>query len=174
MNLDEKQRIALELKEKFSKSAVVIVTDYKGLDVTTINSLRRKLRDADVEYKVVKNTLLVRAAEDTDVNLIKDSFKGPSAVAMSYDDPVAPAKVLTEFAKENKKLEIRIGVMGDKVIDLSAIKALADLPSREVLLAQVLSTMNAVPSGFVRTLNAIPQQFLNVLLAIKDQKEEAA
>ncbi len=174
MNIDEKKRIALELKEKFSKSAVVIVTDYKGLDVTAINSLRRKLRDADVEYKVVKNTLLIRAAKETNVDLIKDHFKGPSAVAMSYDNPVAPAKVLTEFAKENAKLGIRIGVMGGRVIDFSAIKALADLPSREVLLAQVLSTMNAVPTGFVRTLNAIPQKFLNLLLAIKDQKEEAA
>ena len=174
MNLDEKKKIAQELQEKFAKSAVVIVTDYKGLDVTTINALRRKLREAEVEYKVVKNSLLVRASEDTDVDLIKESFKGPSAVAMSYDDPVAPAKVLTEFAKENKKLEIKIGVMGGKVIDMSAIKALADLPSREVLLAQVLSAMNAVPTGFVRTLNAIPQNFLNVLMAIKDQKEQAA
>jgi large subunit ribosomal protein L10 len=174
VNIDEKKRIALELKEKFSKSAVVIVTDYKGLDVSAINSLRRKLRDADVEYKVVKNTLLIRAAKETNVELIKDHFKGPSAVAMSYDNPVAPAKVLTEFAKENAKLGIRIGVMGGRVIDFSAIKALADLPSREVLLAQVLSTMNAVPTGFVRTLNAIPQKFLNLLLAIKDQKEEAA
>jgi len=174
VNLDEKKKIAQELQEKFAKSAVVIVTDYKGLDVTTINALRRKLREAEVEYKVVKNSLLVRASEDTDVDLIKESFKGPSAVAMSYDDPVAPAKVLTEFAKENKKLEIKIGVMGGKVIDMSAIKALADLPSREVLLAQVLSAMNAVPTGFVRTLNAIPQNFLNVLMAIKDQKEQAA
>jgi large subunit ribosomal protein L10 len=174
VRLEDKKQIAAELHEKFSNSKVVIVTDYKGLDVTTINSLRRKLRDAEVEYKVVKNTLLVRAAEETDAALIKEQFKGPSAVALSYDDPVAPAKVLADFAKEHDKLEIKVGVMGGKILDLAAIKALAELPSREVLLAQVLSAMNAVPTGFVRTLNAIPQQFLNVLLAIKDQKEGAA
>ena len=174
MRLEDKKQIAENLHDKFSTSKVVIVTDYKGLDVTTINSLRRKLRDAEVEYKVVKNTLLVRAAENTDVDLIKEYFKGPSAVALSYDDPVAPAKVLADFAKEHDKLEIKAGVMGGKVLDVAGIKALAELPSREVLLAQVLSAMNAVPTGFVRTLNAIPQQFLNVLLALKDQKEGAA
>jgi len=174
VKLEEKRQIASELHEKFSTSKVVIVTDYKGLDVTTINSLRRKLRDAEVEYKVVKNTLLARASEETDAALIKEYFKGPSAIALSYDDPVAPAKVLADFAKEHKKLEIKAGVMGGKILDLAAIKALAELPSREVLLSQVLSAMNAVPTGFVRTLNAIPQQFLNLLLALKDQKEGAA
>lgn len=135
--------------------------------------MRRKLRDVDVEYKVVKNTLLVRASEDTDAALIKESFKGPSAVALSYDDPVAPAKVLSDFAKENEKLEIKIGVMEGKILDISAIKALSSLPSREVLLAQVLSAMNGVPTALVGVLSALPRQLLNVLQAIKDQKEAA-
>ena len=115
--------------------------------------------------------LLARASEDTDAALIKDHFKGPSAVALSYTDPVAPAKVLSEFAKDNEKLEIKIGVMNGKALDLDGIKALAELPSREVLLAQVLSAMNAVPSSFVRTLGEIPRSFVNVLSAVKDQKE---
>ena len=173
MKLDEKKRIAENLHERFSKSQVVIVTDYKGLNVTDLNALRKKLREADVEYQVVKNSLLVRASEDTDVALIKEHFKGPSAVALSYTDPVAPAKVLTEFAKENKKLDIRVGVMGRKVLDLDAIKALSGLPSREVLLAQVLSAMNGVPTALVRALNDVPRRLLNVLTAIKDQKEAA-
>lgn len=173
MKLDEKKRIAENLHERFSKSQVVIVTDYKGLNVTDLNALRKKLREADVEYQVVKNSLLVRASEDTDVALIKEHFKGPSAVALSYTDPVAPAKVLTEFAKENKKLDIRVGVMGSKVLDLNAIKALSDLPPREVLLAQVLSTMNGVPTALVRALNDVPRRLLNVLTAVKDQKEAA-
>ena len=92
---------------------------------------------------------------------------------MSYDDPVAPAKVLTAFAKKNDKLDIKIGVMGGSVLDIDRIKALAELPSREALLAMLLSTLNEVPTGFVRTLSAIPVQFLNVLQAIKDQKEAA-
>jgi large subunit ribosomal protein L10 len=173
MRLDKKKEIVEELHEKFSKSKVVIVTDYKGLDVAAITALRRKLREAGIEYRVIKNTLMARASEDTGVEAIRDSFKGPSAVALSYDDPVAPAKVLTEFAKENDKLEIKIGVMDGKVLDLSAIKALSSLPSREVLLAQVLSAMNGVPTSFVRVLNAIPQQFLYVLQAVKEKKEAA-
>ena len=173
MNLKQKEQIVKDLADRFSRSKVVIVTDYKGLDVTTINQLRSKLREADVEYKVVKNTLLARAAEGTDVALITDSFTGPNAVALSYDDPVAPAKVLTEFAKEQKNLEIKVGVLNGKVMAFEDIKALADLPSREALLAQLLSVMNGVPAAFVRTLNAVPGGFVNVLQAIKDKKEAA-
>jgi large subunit ribosomal protein L10 len=173
VNLEDKKRIAQNLNERFSKAAVIIVTDYKGLDVTAINDLRRKLRQEEVEYQVAKNSLLVRASEDTDVALIKDMFKGPNAVAMSYGDPVAPAKILSEFAKDNKVLEIKIGVMDGKILDPDAIKSLAALPSREVLLGTFLSALNNVPTGFVRTLAEIPRQLLNVLQAVKDQKEAA-
>jgi len=174
LRLDDKKKIVQDLREKFLKTKVLIVTDYKGLRVEPLNELRRKLRDAGIEYQVVKNTLLRRACEDTDVALIQDSFKGPSAIALSYDDPVAPAKVLTQFAKENEKLELKIGVMGGKVIDLKGIRALANLPSREVLLSQLLSVMNAVPTSFVRVLSAVPSGMLNVLQALKAKKEEEA
>ena len=103
LQIDDKKKIVAELHDKFARSKVVISTDYKGLDVGKLNDLRRKLREVGVEYKVVKNTLLVRASQDTDVALIHESFKGPSAVALSYDDPVAPAKVLTQFAKEEQE-----------------------------------------------------------------------
>ena len=173
MNLEEKKRITKDLNERFTKAAVVFVTDYKGLDVAAINDLRRKLTEEEVEYQVAKNSLLIRAAEGTDVDLIKDIFKGPNAVALSYSDPVSPAKVLTDFAKDNKVFEIKAGVMDGAVLDSNQIKALADLPSREVLLGMLLSTMNSIPTGFVRTLAEIPRQFLNVLQALKDQKEAA-
>lgn len=173
MNLNRKKEITADIHERFSKSRIVIVTDYKGLDVMTMNDLRRKLRDVGVEYKVVKNTLLIRASDDTDAALIRDHFKGPSAIALAFDDPVSPAKVLTEFAKAHEKLEIKAGVMNGKVLELEAIKALSKLPSREVLLAQVLSTMNAVPTSFVRALSDLPRKLLNVLNAIKEQKEAA-
>lgn len=173
MNLDEKKRIAQDLNERFSKAAVVIVTDYKGLDVAAINDLRRKLRQEEVEYQVAKNSLLIRAAEDTDVALVKDIFKGPNAVAMSYGDPIAPAKILSDFAKDNKVFEIKVGVMDGKILDADEIKSLAALPSREVLLATFVSTLNSLPAGFVRTLAEIPRQLLNVLQALKDQKEAA-
>lgn len=173
MKLDKKKEIVKDLREKFVRSKVVIVTDYKGLDVAAINDLRRKLREFEVEYKVVKNSLLIRASEETDVALIKDCFKGPSAIALSYEDPIAAAKVLTKFADEHDKLEIKTGVLEGKVLDINAIKAMSILPSREVLLGQLLSAINGVPTNFVRVLNAIPVQFLNVLQAVKEQKEAA-
>lgn len=171
MKLEQKEKIVAELNDKFKKSKVVLVTDYKGLNVTTLNDLRRRLRESDIEYRVVKNTLLVRAAADTDVSKITDSFKGPSAIALSYEDPVAPAKVITKFAEENKKLEIKIGVMGDKVLSINDIKALSALPSREVLLSKVLSAMVAVPTGLVGALSNIPRKMIHVIQAIKEQKE---
>lgn len=174
MQIENKKKIVEELREKFLKAKVVITTDYKGLDVAVLSELRKKLREAGVEYKVVKNTLLVRASEGTDIALIRESFKGPSAVAISYDDPVAPAKVLKKFTDEYKRPEIKVGVLNGKFLDLNGIKALADLPSREILLARLLATMNGVPTSFVRVLNAIPSGLMNVLQALKDKKETPA
>jgi large subunit ribosomal protein L10 len=173
VNLEEKKRISKDLNERFSKAAVVIITDYKGLDVAAINDLRRKLAKEEVEFQVAKNSLLTRASEQTDVALIKDSFKGPSAVAMSYGDPAAPAKILSEFAKENKVFEIKIGVMDGQILDSNRIKALSALPSRDVLLGNFVSTLNSLPTGLVRTLAEIPRSLLNVLQAVKDQKDAA-
>jgi len=173
LRIEEKQKIAEDLRDRLSKSAIIVLTDYKGLDVAAMNDLRRRLRAEEIEYQVVKNTLLIRAAEDNDIALIKDYFKGPSAIALSYDDPIAPAKVLSEFAKENKKLEIKAGVMNGQVLDAKAIKALAKLPSREVLLGQLLSALNAIPTSFVRTIAEVPRSFVSVLSAIRDQKEAA-
>lgn len=171
MKIDEKKKIVEDIHKKFSESKVVILTDYKGLNVEKINELRGKLKESGVEYKVVKNTLLVRASEETDISLIKDSFKGPSAVALSCDDPVTPAKILTEFAEDHEAFEIKIGIMNGKLLDFSAIKKLSALPSREVLLGSLLSVMSGVPTAFVRALNDTPKRLLNVLQAIKEQKE---
>jgi large subunit ribosomal protein L10 len=173
LKLEVKQQIIEDLHARFAKSATIVVTDYKGLNVAAMNDLRGKLRESNIEYQVAKNTLLIRAAEGTEIELIKDHFKGPSAVAISYDDPVAPAKVLAQFAKDNDKLEIKVGVLNGKVLDVKAIQALATLPSREVLLAQFLSALNAVPTSFVRALAEVPRGLVNVLAAIKDQKEAA-
>jgi large subunit ribosomal protein L10 len=147
LKVENKKQFVAELKERFEKSKVVILTDYKGLNVDAMTELRAKLREAEIEYQVIKNTMLRLASEGTDVAAIKDNFKGPSAVALSFEDPVAPAKILTDFAKDHDKLEIKIGVMGGKVLELDGIKALSSLPSREELLATVLSAMNAVPTS---------------------------
>lgn len=173
MRLDAKKKITEDLHDRFVKSAIILVTDYKGLNVPALNDLRRRLRAEEVEYQVVKNSLLVRAANDTEAALIKEYFKGPSAIAISYTDAVAPAKVLTQFAKENDKLAIKGGVLRGKVLDVDAVKALASLPGREVLLGQLLATLNSVPTSFVRALAQIPRGLLNVLTAIRDQKEAA-
>jgi large subunit ribosomal protein L10 len=174
LNIESKKQFVEALHERLKKSSVVIVTDYKGLDVAAMTELRSKLRQAHVEYQVVKNTMLRRASEGTGAEVIKGEFKGPSAIALSMDDPVAPAKVLTEFAKTNNKLEIRVGVLDGKKMNIENIKALADLPSREELLARVLATMMAVPTSLVTALSDVPRRMVNVLQAIKDQKEQQA
>jgi len=171
VKIDQKKAITQDLHEKFKNAKVAIVTDYKGLDVAAMNQLRRKLREADIEYRVAKNTLFTRASKETGVEAISEHFKGPNAIALSYTDPVAPAKVLTDFIKGNDKLEIKIGVMDGKPLNFDDIKALSSLPSREVLLAQVLSAMNAVPTSLVTVLSGVPRQFVNVLQAIKEKKE---
>jgi len=173
LNIEQKKQFVQDLKQRLGKCCVAILTDYKGLDVQTMTELRAKFREANIEYQVIKNTMLRLASEGTGVEVIKDSFKGPSAIALSYEDPVAPAKILTEFTKTNDKLAIKIGVMNGKVLDFTAIKALSDLPSREQLLATLLSAMNGVPRALVTALGDVPRRMVNVLQAIKEQKEAA-
>ncbi|MFW6053072.1 MAG: 50S ribosomal protein L10 [Desulfosalsimonas sp.] len=173
LTLSQKQQLVSELRDKFDQKKILILVDYKGLNVQKINELRAKLREAGVEFRVVKNTMLIRAARDTDVDLIREHFEGPSAVALSYEDPVVPAKALSQFAKDNGKLQIKAGVMNGTALDFEEIKRLAELPSREVLLGQVFGTMNAVPRGLVRALSNVPERLLYALQAIKDQKEAA-
>ncbi len=173
MRFEQKKQLVEELSEKFSRSSIVIATDFKGLNVVSLNDLRRKLSDSNVEYQVVKNRLLVRAAENSDVALMKEKFQGPTGIAVGYDDPVPPAKILVNFARENEKLEIKAAVMSGKALDFSEVQRLADMPSRDVLLGQLLSAMNNVPTGLVRALNNVPERLVYVLQAIKDKKEAA-
>jgi large subunit ribosomal protein L10 len=173
VKLEEKKQIAEDLHGRFKKSKLVILTDFKGLDVASVSDLRRKLKEAGVEYKVVKNTLMARASQDTPVAVMTEHFKGPGAVAISYQDPVAPAKILTKFADDSKKLEIRAAVLNGKLIDANGVKALSALPSREVLLGQLLSVMVGVPTSAVRVLAGVPRALVNVLSALKDQRQAA-
>lgn len=170
MRLDSKKQVVEELHGKFENATIVVATEYKGLNVESLSALRKALRDQGAEFQVAKNTLLTRASENTDVALITDTFKGPTAVAYTDSDPVSAAKALADFAKTNDKFVIRNGVMSGKALSAADITALSKLPSREVLLGQVLGTMNAVPTSFVRVLAGVPVNFLNVLNAIKDQK----
>ncbi|PIE70278.1 MAG: 50S ribosomal protein L10 [Deltaproteobacteria bacterium] len=173
MNRTEKQQLVQDLHERLSRASITVATDYKGLDVEKLNQMRRELREAGVEYQVVKNTLLKLASQGTDAAAMQDVFTGPTAIALSYDDPVALAKVISKFASDYDHLDIKAGVLEGKSLDVKEIEALSKLPSREVLLAQVLSAMNGVPRALVTALSDAPRQMVNVLQAIKDQKEAA-
>ncbi len=171
MKRNEKEKVVEALHDKFSRARSVLITDYRGLDMSAMSELRQRLRDASVEYRVVKNTLMTRAADGTNMALLKDHFAGPCAVALGYEDAVAPAKVLMKFSEENAALEVKVGIVEGQVVDLPGIKRLAKLPSREVLLAQLLSVMNAPVTSLVTVLSGVLRNFLGVLEAVKRQKE---
>jgi len=150
-NIEEKAQIVAEIKDKFQHSAGVVLADYRGLTVAEVTKLRVQLREAGVEYRVLKNTLVRRAADEVGIQGLDPYLEGPTAVAFCAD-PVAPAKVLSDFAKGNKKFTIKAGVVEGKVVGPDQVKALADLPSREVLLAMVLSGIQAPLAGLVNVL----------------------
>lgn len=167
----EKVKVVEEIKEKLERSKSIVLSDYMGLNVEEITALRRDLRDNDVEYKVYKNTLAVRAFHELDIEGLDESLKGPTAFAISYDDPVAPARVLVKFAKDNEKLSVKAGMVEGNLVGLEEIKSLAMLPSREELLAMLLRTMNGPATGFVNVLAGNIRNLVGVLSAIKDEKE---
>ncbi|MGI6552702.1 MAG: 50S ribosomal protein L10 [Clostridia bacterium] len=168
---ERKQQIVNEIKEKLDNSSAVIVTDYRGLNVSQMTKLRAELRNAGIEYKVLKNTLTSLAARELDLADLDNYLSGPTAIAFSREDPVAPAKVLTKFAKEHKALEIKGGLLDGKIIDANSIKALADLPGREELLAQVLRGFQSPLSQLVNVLNGPIRNLVYVLEAVRKQKE---
>jgi large subunit ribosomal protein L10 len=172
LNREEKGSIVQELTDKFAKAKIAIVTDYRGLTVTELEELRIALRKCDSDVRVAKNTLLRRAVEGTPYELMSEHFKGTSALTVSYDDPVAPSKVLIDFAKGHEKLQIRGAVLDGKALNVEDLTALSKLPSKEILLSQLLSVMQAVPTSFVRVLNAVPQKLVYALQAVQDQKEQ--
>jgi len=170
---EQKAEIIEKLKDRAARASIAVVTDFKGLTVEEVTILRMKLREQGVEYQVVKNTLARIALTDSPHDAIKDRFKEQCAVAFGYEDPVAAAKALVDYAKTNKKFSLRFACLQGKVIDENGIKALSTLPSKPQLLAQVLGTMNAVPTNFVSLLANVPRGMLNVLTALKDKKEAA-
>ena len=139
----KKSAIVDEVSAKFSAAASVVVVDYRGLTVDEVTRLRKQLRDANVEMKVIKNSILSRAAEKAGLEGLGEVFTGPTAVAFSNEDVVAPAKIINDFAKDAKALEIKGGIIEGKVSSLEEITALAKLPNREGLLSMLLSVLQA-------------------------------
>lgn len=160
-----------ELHELFSGIEMAVLTDYRGLTVEEISNLRTKLRDSEARFRVVKNTLSIRAAEGTPLEAVKEYFTGPVAILYTAGDPVGPAKALMDFAKGNDKLEVKVGILSGSTIDVADIKKLADMPSRDAMIAMALATMNAPATNLVRTLNEIPSSFVRVMGSIQRQKE---
>lgn len=173
MNRTEKQAVIDALREKVATASIAVVTDFKGLKVEEMTTLRAKLREGGVDYQVVKNTLARIAFQDSTHDALKDNFNDNCAVALAYEDPVVLAKTLVDYAKENKKFQVRVASLEGKVLDSEQLRDLSKMPSKEELLAKVLGTMNAVPTNFVGLLANVPRSFLNVLTAVKDQKEAA-
>ena len=153
--LEQKKQAVAELVEKLKSAQAGVLVDYRGLTVEEDTDLRRKLREAGVEYKVVKNTLTRFAANEVGLSGLDNELNGPTALAISAEDPVAPAKVLSDFAKSNECLKIKAGFLDGAVISLDEVTKLAKTPSRETLIAQIMGSLNAPISNLVRTLQAL-------------------
>lgn len=173
MNRQEKAAVVEQIKGKADKAGIAIVTDFKSLTVEEMTGLRVKLREAGVDYQVVKNTLAKIAVTDGKHDVLKDQFKECCGLAFGYEDPVAAAKALADFAKGSKKFSIRFGSLDGTFIEADGVKSLAKLPSKPELLGMMLGTMNAVPTNLVGVLANVPRTFLYALNAIRDQKEAA-
>ena len=171
MNKNSKQELVTEMHERLTRAKAVFLADFRGMNVGQATNLRNELRGASVEYKVFKNTLLELAAKGTDAEPISPYLAGPTAIAISYDDPVSAAKVLSKFAKDPQgKFVLKAGVLSGKLLDVKQIQALADLPSREVLIAKMLGSMQAPATSFVGVLAALPASLVRALDAIRAQK----
>ena len=170
-----KQAVVANLKEKIGAAKGAVLTTYSGLTVAQDTQLRAKLREAGVEYRVVKNTMLRIATNELSIEGLEQYLEGTTAIAISATDPVAPAKVISEFIKENKlkALEVKAGLVEGKVIDAAGVKALAALPAREVLIAQVLAGMQSPIVGLVNVLQGSIRNVVYALHAVRQQKESA-
>ena len=157
-NLEMKKTVVAGIKEKFEKAQTVVLVDYRGRTVAEDTELRNQLRKAGVEYAVLKNTMISRAIEGMNVDEMHASLEGPTAVAFGYEDMIAPAKILSEFAKKSKKLTIKCGVCDGAYLNADGVEALASLPSKEVLIAKIMGSMMSSVSKFVYCVEAIRKQ----------------
>ena len=154
-NIEVKKGVVADIRQKFEKAQSAVLVDYRGLNVAEDTELRNQLRKAGVEYAVLKNTMINLAVKDMGIDDIKAHLEGPTAVAFGYEDAVAPAKVLSEFIKKSKKMSIKCGVCDGAYIDEAGVQALANTPSREVLIAKIMGSMMSSVSKFVYAVEAI-------------------
>jgi large subunit ribosomal protein L10 len=173
MNRQQKAAKVEEVSALVAKAHTIVVAEYRGLDVGSVTKLRKQARGEGVQLRVLKNTLARRAVSGTPFAGLSDKLVGPLVYGFSAD-PVAAAKVLAAFAKDNDKLVLKGGAMPNFVMDGAGVKSLATMPSRDELLARLMATMQAPIGQFVRTLNEVPARFVRTLAAVRDAKEQAA
>ncbi len=174
MEKTQKVKLVEELQDKLKRANATFIAEYKGIKAIEMNEMRKALRAASIDFKIVRNTLTRLAVKGTPVEKLSEHLKGPMAIAFSYKDAAAAAKALTQFASAQPNLKIKMGTLGQKVIGLNEIKGLAELPPRQVLLGMLLGSMKAPVSGFVRVLGGVPTKLLYALNAIKDKKAAQA
>lgn len=156
--IQAKQESVDAVTAKLRESATSVVVDYRGLNVAQVTELRKQLREAGIEFQVLKNSLLRRAAAAAELTELNEVLSGPSAIAFSVDDVVAPAKILNDFAKKNDALELKGAVVEGRVIGVEEVKALAELPSREGLLSMLLSVLQAPVRNFALAVKAVAEK----------------
>lgn len=174
MKKEEKSVAVADLHDRFSRARLAILAECGGMSVNQVTQLRRQLRGAKAELRVVKNTLAIRASEGTSLSSIKSLFKGQSAVVIGYDDPVLPTKIFRDFIRAEKcddKIQWRGGVLEGKALEPAQLIATADLPSKEVLLSMLLSAMQGPLRGLAGVLQGILREFVAVLTAIQEKKK---
>ncbi|MDX1487825.1 MAG: 50S ribosomal protein L10 [Acidiferrobacterales bacterium] len=172
LNLEQKKIVVDQLSAVLAQSQAAALAEYRGLTVAQMTALRRKARDSQIYVRVIKNNLARRAVEGSKFECLSDKFVGPLALAAGAD-PVALAKVLTGFAKENEQLRLTAAAIGGQLVSSSELNTLATLPSREQLLAMLVGTMQAPIRTFVQLLNQIPSKFVRTLAAVRDSKEQS-
>jgi len=173
LNLDSKKEVVAEISARLATAQAVVLAEYRGLPVVKITQLRAKARASGVYLRVLKNTLARRAVQGTPFEKLADQMVGPLAYGISVD-PVAAARVLHAYAKDNDKLVIKGGAMPNVLMSAKEVGSLAMLPGREELLAKLMGTMQAPVTKFVQTLNEVPSKFVRTLAAVRDQKEKLA
>ncbi len=174
MNRTDKEKTAALLKERFRETRFAGLADFQGLNVAEISALRHALRPTGTEFRVVKNSIAKRALQGTALEILDKHFSGSTAVALTSEDPVAPAKILARFSKENPKLKLKVGFLEGKELTLEEIGELAKLPGREVLLAMLLGVLQAPQAGMVNVLAGILRKLLGTLQAIQDERAKAS
>jgi large subunit ribosomal protein L10 len=172
LNRQEKAVVIEEVAAQVAKAQSIVIAEYRGLDVASVTVLRKTARQSGVYLRVLKNTLARRAVNGTAFESLSKQLTGPLIYGISAD-PVAPAKVLSDFAKTNDKLVIKGGSLPNNLLNQEGIKALATLPSRDELLSKLMGTMQAPIAQFARTLDEVPTKFVRGLAAVRDQKAAA-